>query len=370
MKFRLSIGFVLALLAVTSCVKDVILEAQEEPQLVVECVLTDEDVQILYLSYSKGASQALPQDVQEATVILTDLTENARAGHFTKKGKGIWQLDYKALPGHEYRLDVTVPNHEPIWAEQTMPEPTGLYTPRHWTYGASAMTLDPVGSEYEYEQGTFYRLEFLPDYTWVYALDYDEASGELKIAEEICTNFPYVDDFNVTGSYKPEVIPVNEWVYGNPCEGWALYPHLIGYGVHRRYLRLQNKRWNPESDRREFLISGSFTGRYYAATGASDPKPTEGRLVFASVSKDYDTYLQEALYCYDLQQSTDLSSVYYRQNVFSNITGGLGIFGAIIQTPLGWTRKYSPVNPTVIWDNPMTAPKSFYPDDIPSYLFF
>ena len=359
---------ILSLAGLPSCVKDITLDAMEEPKVVVECILSDEPVQTLYLHYTKGASRSSAPDLPEATAVLTDLTEGKEAGRFARTADGFWTLAYAAIPSHRYRLDVAVPGHEPIWAEQTMPEPPDIYTSRPWSFWASSSTNPNEFAEKGFIQGSRYRLAYLPEFVWVYALDYDDGAEEFRIAEEICTDFPYVDDFNVMGTYDPEILSFYEWVYGNPCDGWALYPNLIGLGLHRRYLRLQNDKWDPENDREEFFVSGNFAGQYYAATGAGKPKSTEGRLVFASVSRDYDIYLQEALYCYDLQNSSDLSSLYYRHNVYSNIIGGLGILGAIVQTPLGWTRSYSPVNPKVVWDNPMTAPKPFYPEELPIYL--
>lgn len=365
--------FGLSLVAgLVGCVKDVTMDAMEEPQLVVECILTDEPVQTLWLTYTKGASRAEAPDLPEATAVLTDLTEGKEVGRFARAADGSWQLAYAALPTHRYRLDVTVPGRDPVWAEQTMPSGAAHTVVRHFSYGTSSSTsVTSISTEYKYEQGTYYQIENLPDYTWVYALDYDKNSGEFKIAEEICSDFPFVDDFNVMGTYAPEVLPYKEWLYGNPCDGWALYPHLMGCNLHRRYLRLRKTAVGPESSRREFLISGNFEGEYYRApNGVSGPEPDQGRVVFASVSEDYDKYLQEAFSLQEYKQSADLSALYLRDNIHSNIVGGLGIFGAIVQTPQAWRRSYSPVNPEVVWDDPMTAPKSRYPDGLPLYLFF
>ncbi|MBR4794610.1 MAG: hypothetical protein IK038_13345, partial [Bacteroidaceae bacterium] len=48
-----------------SCVKDVILDAMDEPQVVVDCILTDGSVQTLRLLYTKGASRAEAPDLPE-----------------------------------------------------------------------------------------------------------------------------------------------------------------------------------------------------------------------------------------------------------------------------------------------------------------
>ena len=118
---KVAIGLISISLMVVSCVQDVILDAGDEPQVVVDCILTDEPVQTLRLVYTKGASKDKATDLPEATAVLTDLTEGGEVGRFVRSPDGSWRLDYAAIPAHGYRLDVSVPGHDPIWAEQTMP---------------------------------------------------------------------------------------------------------------------------------------------------------------------------------------------------------------------------------------------------------
>ena len=54
---RIIIFAIISLACLTSCVRDVILDAGENPQVVVECILTNSDVQELRLNFTKGASQ-------------------------------------------------------------------------------------------------------------------------------------------------------------------------------------------------------------------------------------------------------------------------------------------------------------------------
>ena len=122
---------ILSLAGVPSCVKDVTLDAMEEPTVVVECILSDDPLQTLYLTYTKGASREAAPDLPEATAVLTDLTEGKEAGRFVRSADGSWTLAYGAIPEHRYRLDITIPGHDPIWAEQTMPEAPGVTVDWH-----------------------------------------------------------------------------------------------------------------------------------------------------------------------------------------------------------------------------------------------
>ena len=106
----------------TSCVKEVILDAGENPQVVVECILSTDDVQELYLNFTKGASKVEAEPLTEAVAVLIDQTDSVRTiGQFVRQDDDRWTLDYSCGPGHHYRLEVQVPGYDMIWAEDTMP---------------------------------------------------------------------------------------------------------------------------------------------------------------------------------------------------------------------------------------------------------
>ena len=89
---------VLALAFLTSCVRDVILDAGERPQVVVECILTNDETQELRLNFTKGASKDEAEPLTDAVATLIDLTESRTVGQFTKSGEeGLWTLDYSAV---------------------------------------------------------------------------------------------------------------------------------------------------------------------------------------------------------------------------------------------------------------------------------
>ena len=121
MKKRLVLLLAL-LMVLQSCVKDIYLDAGEKPKVVVECVLSEDPVQELYLSYTKGVSQKEADPLLEAEVCLIDLDQYQFSLDFTNVGEGKWILDYSAIPGHSYRLEIKVPGRDLITAETKMPE--------------------------------------------------------------------------------------------------------------------------------------------------------------------------------------------------------------------------------------------------------
>lgn len=335
-----------------SCTREVSLDAEEKPEVVVECVLTNQRPQVLYLSLTEGPDESEIPTIGSAEILLKDLTEGEDCGVFSFSEPGKWELDYRPVAEHRYRLEVNIPGHELIWAEQTMPQNISVQVSNAWSPAASSSFPPPPIPKYGYDQGTLYNITYLPDYTWIYGLDYNEETGSYSIAEEICTDFIGVDNFNLTGKrYEPTInqdgtLSHYYSFFMESCDGWALYPHLIGQSIHWRYLHLQKSKLTAEELEEKFQISGNFSGDYMAGIGGA-PKPEQGRLMFTSVSEDYDKYLQESVYFHKQQTSDNLSSIYVRENIFSNIQGGLGIFGAQMVSPVSWSRENSPINPVV-----------------------
>ena len=327
----------------TSCVKDVVLDAMEDPQLVVYCVLSQDSTQTLKLSWTKGASRAEAPRVTEATAVLTDQTENLVVGSFERISESDWQLEYAAIPGHHYRLDVTVPDRNPVWAEQTMPAEfywgfiSGLRIPKEDLPGLNfdikrltsyiswvdGITFGEVSAE-----GLFYRCNF-SSAVWVYAETYDAESGQYFPVKNLCTDYPYVDNINLNGKIRagdgvPEYVNSPDLILGTYRDFY-----LTGYPMHRDFLRFPKRedwaRYTGDEyyDRMSyFAIDGDF----------KEPSTTlsfESRVIIDALSDDYDRFLCEAYMQYYSEQSSDMSTIYLRDNLFTNIHGGLGIFGCV-----------------------------------------
>ncbi len=328
--------FLLLLLPLfTSCVRDVALDAGERPQVVVECVLTDSSPQELRLSFTKGAFLAEAPELTEATARLIDLWDGWPIGEFRRREDGVWILDYAAVPRYGYRLEVEVPGYDLIWAEQRMLTGDDLSCASYAPYlieDSRPKHNDFVGTEYHY---TTLRYN-----TWVYAMDYDEKTGSHRIAEEICTDCELVDNFNLTGdTYIPETSDTDYYGRELPSE---LYPYLSGASIHRKYLRVKKS----DSEKEEyFLISGDFRGPYYYSLNRSpdklrEPYENEGYIVFMAVSDDYDRYIKEAIEYTTRMGSSDATITFRRENIFTNIHGGVGIFGAQIKKTGQWMRAF------------------------------
>ena len=325
MQFSRSFLFAYLLVPVfCSCVRDVAMDAEEDPEVTVACILTDEPVQTLQLSYTKGASLAEAPDLPEATTVLTDLTDNKEVGRFSRTADGSWQLSYAAIPGHSYRLDVTVPDHEPIWAEQTMPEEPGIEA--QWDWWRENL---PENAKYRMNHGYVFSAGNLRSPTWFYGINFPNAESAGEITERLSTDYPEVDSFNEIPS---SVYSGEDTMLWDCWFRTSAYPDLAGMPNHRRYLRFPVR----DAERTEFLVSGDFRNYMADPTDFVHSDKRFSELRYFSASEEYDHYLVDSYLLDQAGSSTDLSEIFLRENVYTNIQGAVGIFGAKVERSLRW----------------------------------
>lgn len=319
----------------TSCVREVVLDAGENPQVVVECIMSNDTIQKLYLNFTKGSSRQEAEPLTEAIATLIDLTDEKPIGEFKKSTGNLWTLDYSPVSDHHYRIEVQVPGYDMIWAEDTMPQRADIssYTTHFKQIDERDYNLDSLHPDtYAYFfNGTYFI--FGSDRSgpiWVYGLDIDEPhlddplSGIGPIASEIYTDIPTADNFNVKNKkYIPEVLLHLDYAGDNEIIGVNVlnYPDLAGSLTHDRFLRIDGGKAHEP-----FLITCNFKHWYdevYPQIRHTGTRP----MVFMSVSDAYDDYLKTVLIMEEMQSSSDMSTIYLRDNLPSNIQGGVGIFG-------------------------------------------
>ena len=379
-RIKITTGILIILmLALSSCIRDVIMDAKERPQVVVVCVLSDDHVQTLQLSFTKGASLAEAPVLTDAVAVLYE--QGNAVGEFKRGSDGIWRLEYAAVPGHTYRLEVQVPGYDMIYAEQMMPTEQA-YVEVHYFCNLSGYVepwsgwvteKDPAGDHTyrswpadEEQPGyeTFYLAESASS-IWICAMNYNEETASHEVAEYICTDAE-TEKINVTDEvYEPlkKEVP-NPFKFSGYDAGMAetfysacqmeLYPTLAGKPLYKSYVCI------PKG-RHVFSLSGSFKGIDYSKKMSygslvdvvtytetkgdqEDVTETNGYILFTTLSADYEKYMMEAANYQQIMESSDISTIYLRDNLFTNISGGVGIFGARISRKYPWTSSYTYVD--------------------------
>ena len=330
---------VLGLCLTVACTRVADLSPEGPAQVVVNCVLSVDETQTLSLSLTDIATDAEKVAMENADIQLTDITTGANVGRFIRDGE-IWRLLYSAVPEHSYRLSIRISEREEILASTTMPPECSI------TY----FKLEPGVEHYDYEtdlhgeHGARYYINSLPEGpVWVMGMNYNPETGQHDVAELIAISFTVgADPFNVTSSifysndYFAEELRHYSWIscvrLYRYVDGKPFYPKMIRI----RPLKEVGIRSAPDA-LNCFSVAGTFEGDYFFK---GEPSETQGYVRFVSVSEEYDRFLKEALTIKKQQESlVDFSSLFSRENPYTNIVNGVGVFGARTEQKLPWTNK-------------------------------
>ncbi len=334
------------------CVRDTTLNPGLERKVVVEFVLTDESVQNLYLSLTREPGELAAPIIREAEIKLINLSEELESEHrFVKSADNLWTLDYSGIPGNQYRLEVKVDGYDPVWAEQKMPEKVELLR-------AAIGDILPLPSYMSY--GYFYHIDNIPDFLVIRGMKRDNKTGEFLPVKELCTDYPGVIDLNSTGrlydgnpKWRMEkalgsdiFIYYDSPIYGMDGVWTYMFPNLIGKPLQKDFLFIAHvdDEYAGLDDLYDFPTEKElFCGKAFCISGSFDMNQPyydsdfhligyEEYLLASSLSPDYGLFLKEAWQLKKVHEGGDLSSIYLRDNIHSNIQGGLGLFGAKVSS--------------------------------------
>lgn len=381
MKNKLNLILLILLMMLSSCIEYVNLDSREEMPVVVNCVLTRDTVQTLRLYRMRVLSETGNAPVEEATVFLQGKDNNGKFQTVAEfhRTEGInWEVKFQPEYDTDYGLLIKIPGKEDITATTHFPEDLRLIKCRRWAFWEDE--IDIIGipttpvcimytaevrkgkrytewNELKKKDGTPFKAYLQvcenPCKFWVFPHTdttsvrptgkplnifneefYQYSGSRQAFAKHIATNHPGADRFNITAkrlenlSYWSRPMIQGETDYS----GWCLYlcpdiPVFDGFvridhpADYRNGLTEKDLEVNYNSSDRCFYLEGDYSDNFDPLTGPSFLNEVH------FVSEEYDTYLR-ALYV-KLQNKNDfVLSSYDYDNVYSNIKGGTGIFGA------------------------------------------
>jgi hypothetical protein len=284
MRKRLFFISLLFLPVVFSCVNEIDFNNDPADRIVVNCLLTSDSVQYLNLTHNAQKGDSYFQDVEEATATLS--SDGEVVGIFKHYEYGRWTLNFTPEAGRKYKLNISVDGFDDISAETTFPAPAKVSKSS--------------------EKGKYYRRYFVQQKTdnifWMFYLTQNSDSlmdvpvihPSDRLEESIGTSHPGADEFNALDN--------------------LMFAASGGAGItqeHLAYIRVL-----PEQGQQilQFCVEGNLA---------------QSLVVFRSVSDEYDRYLKSSMMKMMLHMNFEDPTAYLDESsVYSNIKGGLGIFGA------------------------------------------
>ena len=343
---RVFVFWGIAIPSLLSCTRVTDLRPEGRGEVVVVCVLTEEATQSLTLDLTDIASPEDRAALSEAVITLFDETAGQEVGSFQKDGGNDWQLEYAAIPEHKYRLQIFIPGREEISATTTMPAKSNVaYRLVFAGYGFFEREED------DRELGMQYSISSLPDNAvWVMGVNRVEDTGEEKVAAQIATSLAIADPFNVTDEifHGLDYLDREELEFLEEIQKTGIasfYGNVEGHPVYDKVFRIpstaevdRNVASNPPG---YFSVAGRFDIDYkfdYTYWKIIDDETT-GFILFLSPSLEYDRFLRDILAKKKQQDKWgDYASIFSRNNIYSNIQNGLGVFGARTKQKLPWNK--------------------------------
>lgn len=289
MKYKYVLGVIL-LLTHISCTEDINLTPEYKKKIVTNCILVNDSIQTLTLTYSSILNQHYYDEVTDASITLYQ--DGIEVGKFAKTSFSKWQIKHTPSIGSEYLLRIQVQGWEDIEASTTMPEPTSLL----------------VDSTNVRDNIRYFTQEQSPKPYWIFVMtqkrDTIMANPIIMSGDELKTS---------VGSSHPD------------CDGFNATDRMVleDKGTtreHLAYLRI-----NPNSNE---------TQRFYVEAGMY----SNCLIVFRTSSEEYDRYMKSSVQKMMVYHVFDDPIQWFDENeIYTNIDNGLGIFAAyyeqVVQCP-------------------------------------
>ena len=331
MKWKGIISAFFSVIAFTGCIESIIMDPGEDDlPVMVNCLLvTDSEVQTLFLQYVKGKSVKDYVPVTDAKVYITAVfTTVYDTLHFHYSGENRWKSQNdpgkRITAGKRYRLTVEIPGREIISAETVSPI---AYRPYLYTDLHEVNSMDLHTVYYQIRPLPSEKQDLITSAVWIFA------KGRLKTLEDcdeyypyIVTDHPYADDFNINGR-KFSSLPINgDFDAHTMAVTWPAFLNMRRMmpelPLHDEFVRIEHL-----DTERFHILAGPLE---YPARG-----PHQDYFLFSFVSDEYDEYLRR-VYVKNRKLENDITSIYSTDNMYTNIEGGVGIFGSVTYYRVGF----------------------------------
>lgn len=326
--------------ALLSCTRETDLLPEGRAQVIVVCVLTEESQQVLTLGVTDIATLEEKEVLSRADITLFDTSIEEEIGRFHNTGTNEWTLDYAAVPEHSYQLKIDIPGREEISASTRMPAKSKI------EYRMNMYREDQ-------ELGIQYLIRTLPQSpVWMMGMVYNPDKEKHEVASRIATSLLSVSPQNVTDN----IFCLDEFCDESVLRMLSLflpeyesgetgfYRYVEGRPLFDRMFRIPSV---GEMERKAidepsgcFSVAGDFfrkrsdIGEDFFSIRSMQEHKNASYIVALSLSEEYDKYLQELIS--KKTQEAHYSSLFSRENAYTNIINGVGVFGAKTEQHLPW----------------------------------
>ena len=330
----------LGLVLTTSCVEYIDMSTDEgRDQVVVNCILEESNTQTLELFYMRGFNEVDYKGIDNAKVVISTLNQYEDEAVEFHHDKGIkWSADFRPENGRIYKLSIKIEGRDEITAQTQMPADVQVYSHRKDWYYAEGLghwlcSFQIMRRDYSTFGDHFFHLVTVSACMWISSM----------ASDIIATDFQYADKFTQTGQtisdleyYSPENMAS---LQAFDREMIGAIPKLKGdCPVYDKVVRINMPSDYDAGYTDEQLLSekvmeyDSHSFLLFTTNYESDFDGISGTGLYkiCILSPEYDQYYRE-FYERIVLNAGNILELYNDTDMYTNINGGHGIFGAKIE---------------------------------------
>lgn len=340
------LALLLPLVMGVSCVEDIDLDTREDRLVTVNCILGNDSIQKLYLTYSHPKDPQLIIPIIDAKVSLS--CGGNKIGDFEHLGSGEYLLEYIPVCGEVYLLEVEVENEEKIFAKTVFPLKHEVKSVENYPGTLLYDYLNPLPELQNINIFTGIGLDIRCEQDcllWLYVMKTSDGNSKREAAKFLASDHRNLDSFNASDSTiryyrvdkkgnRPEKFYTEIMSGWQMCtvQEWQKIETRTDYPLQYCYLRIEHpKNYVQYLDYVKMGIEYNSgvaidSTRLFRIAGTFDQSHAD--LVSMNVSAEYDKYIRTCMQVTLNKMVDNFNYIYKTDNVYSNIENGTGIFGA------------------------------------------
>lgn len=306
------------------CVDTLSSQSSNPDGIVVNCLLNDGEVQTLRLTRSNNVEDLGDYRVVDdaiATLYSHTNTHDIEVGKFVNKGGGEYTLNYKTVPGSSYKLEIITSEGRKLYGMTIMPN------------AIPVLVYSINGIKEAIQNG---EEDIFPDYGCPYSIyGYSGIINSLQLfilKESPLDNALWFCQLNSESDInQPLIAPSDDFKLSSKIYGGSVI--IDNFNV------IDSTTLTNNSTKSTFLLycrlmphtDEHYSNSSYWQTGNILFLDSSLSSIFCirTVSEEYDKYMKSLITkALTFQDETGLSSMFDVSNVYTNIIGGYGIFGA------------------------------------------
>lgn len=315
--------FMCMVIALFSCTEKVDLDPRER-EIVVYSILGDSTTQKVQLFYTSYISENYYPPVTEAQVYIEQLNDTViiSRNEFYKVEDGLWQANFQPDQLGIYRITINIPNRDTITATTQFPLRLKLYDywKEHGPYNYSSVSkAQTKASMTNYMPITLFSL-----------MAYNPSTGSYYMAPELSLrdHFSNREDQDY---WKEQTWLFKDFKYAGK---YAIYR----YGRYVSAIDSLNFAAGTISKVHacvtlddlvitDINVHASNITKYWDKISIGRTLHPLSYFVVESINEDYELYIKDII-AKSLEDESDLTLLWKKDNIYSNIKNGLGIFAA------------------------------------------